>query len=96
MTPKYTRGWIRMQVMSAMIDIGKWVPGIANSDTELRHSDAVLILGYLLNGIAGNRGTGLKCPRSSGIWRRFSTTIMGRLLPNLLNPKTNPHDPPRQ
>lgn len=47
MTPKYTRGWIRMQVMSAMVDMGKWVPGIANSDTELRRSDVVLLMSFL-------------------------------------------------
>ncbi len=44
---KYTRGWIRMQVMSAMVDIRKWVPGIANSDTGLTQKDVLLLISHL-------------------------------------------------
>ncbi|MDP3661426.1 MAG: hypothetical protein Q8R17_01045 [bacterium] len=75
MTPKYTRGWIRMQVMSAMIDIGKWVPGIANNDTELRHSDAVLIMSYL----SGRLGKTLEWNRSQPRHGIKVSTMVGYL-----------------
>lgn len=87
---RYTRGWIRMQVMSAMIDIGKWVPGIANNDTELRRSDAVLILSYL----SGRLGKTLEWNRPQPRHGIKVSTVVGYLEAVLnSNNGTPPPDP---
>ena len=49
MSTKYTRGWIRMQVLSGMVEVGKFVPGIANSDTELDKETVLLLMEYFSN-----------------------------------------------
>ena len=49
MSTKYTRGWIRMQVLSGMVEVGKFAPGIANSDTELDKETVLLLMEYLSN-----------------------------------------------
>ena len=51
---KYTIGWIRMQVLSGMVDVGKFAPGIANSDTELTKKDVLLLMEHL-SGQLGRR-----------------------------------------
>ena len=47
MSTKYTRGWIRMQVLSGLVDIGHFVSGVANSDTELTRKDVLLLMSHL-------------------------------------------------
>ncbi len=47
MNTKYTRGWIRMQVLSGMVEVGKFTPGIANSDTELDKETVLLLMSHL-------------------------------------------------
>lgn len=46
-TNKYTRGWIRMQVLSGIVEVGHFVPGIANSETELDRSTVLLLMEYM-------------------------------------------------
>jgi hypothetical protein len=46
-TTTYTKGWIRMQVLSGIVDICRFAPGIASNDTELEHESVLLIMEYL-------------------------------------------------
>lgn len=45
--PKYTKGWIRMQVLSGLVDIGRFTPGIANAETELDRDVVLLLMSHL-------------------------------------------------
>lgn len=46
-TNRYTRGWIRMQVLSGLVEVGRFVPGIANSDTEIDRQTLLLLMEFM-------------------------------------------------
>lgn len=45
--PKYTKGWILMQVLSGLVEVGRFTPGIANAETELDRDIVILLMGHL-------------------------------------------------
>lgn len=78
-----------MQVMSAMVDMGKWVSGIANSDTELRRSDVVLLMSFL----SGRLGKTLEWKRSQPRHGIKVSTVVGYLEAVLNNSNGAPPPP---
>ena len=75
MSAKYTRGWIRMQVLSGMTDIGRFAPGIANSDTELDKETVLLLMEYL----SGRVGKPLQWNRAQPRHGIKVSTVVGYL-----------------
>lgn len=75
MSTKYTRGWIRMQVMSAMIDMGKWVSGIANNDTEMSREQVLLLMSHL----SGQLGKTIEWKRAQPRHSIKVSTVVGYL-----------------
>lgn len=73
--PKYTRGWIRMQVLAGVVEVGRFAPGIANSDTELDKETVLLLMGHL----SGQIGKPIEWCRSAPRHGIKVSTVVGYL-----------------
>lgn len=75
MMPKYTRGWIRMQVLAGLVDIGQFVSGIANNDTEMSREQVFLLMSHL----SGQLGKTIEWKRSQPRHGIKVSTVVGYL-----------------
>lgn len=75
MNTKYTRGWIRMQVMAGLVDIGRFTPGIANAETELDRKAVLLLMEHL----SGQFGKTVEWQRSQPRHGIRVSTVVGYL-----------------